>query len=110
MKVLVTGSSKIFQNKDLNAALDAIHQDSPIDTVVVTSDNGYPYLASIWAHDNHVHTRVFVYKGKDDVKRTNQRMMDLEPDIVLAFPGEDATRDILARAANTACTVIEIAG
>jgi len=110
MKVLVTGSSKAFKSETIYKALNTLHKDQGIHLVFITNDNGYAYLASVWASDNKVPTRLFLPVRSEDCRKVNQRMIDAKPDLVLAFPGEIPTIDLVTRATKTKIPVIEIEG
>lgn len=110
MKVLVTGSDKAFKSEVLCQALNALHQDKSVHLVFITNDNGYAYLASVWCSDKKIPSRVFLPVRSEDYRKVNQRMIDAHPDLVLAFPGEVQTIDLVNRATKAKIPVVEIEG
>ena len=96
MKVLVAGG-RDFDDKDwLFKELNAVHSSEPITQIIDGGARGADSLAYLWAHQMEIDNyRAFAnwqkYGKKAGWVRNNQ-MADLEPDLVILFPGGIGTK------------------
>jgi hypothetical protein len=91
MKVLVTGGRGYADREHLFAVLDDIHADSHISHLVHGAANGADTLAGQWARERGVQEVVCPANWNKHGRRAgalrNRAMANLEPDLVVAFPG-----------------------
>lgn len=114
MKVLVTGGRDYRDGARLSAELHAIHRATPITRLVDGSAPGADQLAHVWACMNDIDSVRYPAEwaafGKMAGSIRNQQMLDEErPDLVVAFPGNDGTRDMIMRAVQAGIEVRHIA-
>ena len=111
MKVLVCGGRLFSDGRLLNRALDALHELVSITEIIEGNARGADRLAGLWAKQNNIKNTKFralweVY-GKAAGPIRNQQMLDEgKPDLVLAFPGQRGTADMVARAKRANIKVI----
>lgn len=115
MKVLVCGGrdftdsalvsrylNAIFENSDLNEPLLLIHGDCA---------TGADWLADEWAQKcgsvQVVRCPANWKLGKKAGPLRNEAMLELKPDVVIAFPGGKGTADMVRRAKQKHVRVIE---
>ena len=116
MRVLVCGGRDFCDWKKLNGTLTNLHkQNITITTLIQGKAIGADWLARAWG---------IAALGKDyvidfpaDWKKhgrgagpiRNQQMLDEgKPDLVVAFPGGNGTKDMVTRAKNAGVKVIEV--
>ncbi len=103
MKVLVTGGREYKNYHILSMALDKINP-----TFIISGGaKGADSLAERWAKENGVHIAIVpalwdFYKLSAGVLR-NKAMLELSPDLCLAFPGGKGTRNMVGL-----CTEVDI--
>lgn len=129
MRVVVCGGRDFDDLGFVWSELDAIHaSDGPITLVIHGAATGADDLARRWAEDNNIPTDPHPADWSDihapgAVVKTNrfgkpynalagfwrnQKMADLEPDLVIAFPGEEGTKDMVRRAKIGSIRVIKV--
>lgn len=114
MKIIVCGG-RAYQNRQrVFETLDALHQERKIDLVAQGGASGADALAKEWAREMGVETGTFYADwkayGRLAGPMRNQRMLvDVRPDLVVAFPGGSGTADMILRAEQTGVTIRRIA-
>lgn len=113
MRVLVCGGRTYGNSDHLFAVLDRLHAEHHFDFVLEGGATGADSLARDWAQSRGINGREFHANwgkfGKSAGPIRNQRMLDVgKPDLVVAFPGNDGTEDMVSRAAWAHVPVIEI--
>lgn len=100
--VLVTGGRDFTDRAMLYAALDAFHALDPIGCIIEGGANGADALARAWALARGVFCMTvranWTDLGASAGPRRNQKMVDMKPALVVAFPGGDGTDDCCRRA------------
>lgn len=105
LRVLVTGSREYYLGTHVFAVLDAIHARTPIGVIINGGATGADSLSKWWAKERDVDC--LTVRAEWDTyglvagRRRNQAMLDLSegpPDLVVAFPGDKGTRDMINRA------------
>lgn len=120
MKVLVCGGRRFDDYAMVIRVLDRIHDYAAasglgvIDLIIHGDAPGADKLAGAWAVLRRVECKPFPAKWKghgDDAagRIRNQQMLDEgKPDLVVALPGQEGTRDMLTRAALAGVMAYEL--
>lgn len=107
MRVLVCGGRHFSDKVWLNRSLDELHREKPITLLICGGATGADAHAEAWAKRNEIAHYVVPAKWKTGKRGNgegpirNQRMIDEgKPDLLVAFPGNDGTADMVNRAMN----------
>jgi len=112
MKVLVSGGRE-FRNKALlDKTLDGIHKKKRIELLIHGGARGADSLAHLWAMANGVQTVKcdvnWHFYGKAAGPRRNALMLELEPSLVVIFPGGSGTANMLRLARSKRAEIMEV--
>src|SRR6478735_7482462 len=109
MKVLVCGGRHYDNYGFLSEVLDEIHAATPIELIIEGGQFGAEFLASSWARGHRVPYRSvtpeWARHGKAAGPIRNGEMLDLAPDLVVAFPGGRGTADMVRQARGRGVSV-----
>lgn len=113
MKILVTGS-RYYPAIEVRTVLD--RYIGAVTEIIVGDATGADEAARAWAKDNEIKLTVGTAEwdvyGKSAGPRRNQKMVDMHPDLCLAFPvkGSRGTWDCVRRAqkANIPVTIVRL--
>lgn len=102
MKVLVCGGRKYFDRDRIFAVLNALDEIRPIHAVIEGGATGADSIAGEWAKEHD--RKLFVVKP-DYEKHSpkvaplirNTDMLQLGPELVVAFPGGNGTADMMKK-------------
>lgn len=121
MKVLVCGGRRFRDRGLLHTRLDALHQARPISCVISGAQRYYhvrefigaDWLAIEWALRRQLPFMGYpaqwgVFGPSAGFKR-NTVMVELRPDLVVAFAGGSGTADTVAKARKAGIEVMEVA-
>lgn len=114
MRVLVTGGRDFNDRELLFDALDRLHATHTFTVLIHGDANGADRLSGEWA----VATGIAVEAHPADWKKhgraagpiRNQKMLEENPELVVAFPGGRGTADMVRKAKSAGLKVIEIGG
>ncbi len=102
MRILVCGGRKYNNYNRLCEYLDALDEEIIISEVIQGGANGADSLAKRWADARGIPTQTFMAdwdrygNGAGNIR--NQEMLDVaKPDRVVAFPGNEGTKDMVTR-------------
>jgi hypothetical protein len=117
VKVLVCGG-RHYHNRDLVfTELDKLHTAKWIGLIINGGAGGADKLAREWARSNKIPIKTYIAEwdryGRKAGPIRNQLMLDdAQPDIALAFPGNNGTADMVRRikAKRPRVQLIEIRG
>ena len=113
MRVLVCGGEDYADEARVRAVLDDLHAESPISCVIQGGAPGAGWLGKHWASLRGVAVQTYIPRRHLDgcaagAKR-NQAMIDYgKPDVVVAFPGDRDTADVVQRARAAGIRVVAI--
>lgn len=112
-RVLVCGGRDYDDADYLNRTLDAAHAKEPISIIIHGAYRGADTLARKWANSRGVPHLPFVAPwkilGKAAGPFRNQMMIDQgKPDIVVAFPGNEGTADMIDKAYKAKIRVVDL--
>jgi hypothetical protein len=106
LRLIVCGGRQYLDHLTVTKVLDQVHAENPISELICGGAPGTDDFVKRWAHENCVSVTVVLaewqkYGGDAGLKR-NQKMLELNPDGVIAFPGGAGTADMvrLAREAG----------
>lgn len=112
MRIIVCGGRNYKDRKHVFATLDKLNKVEIITEVIDGGATGADWLASQWSMAHGVkNTRVYAewdLLGKKAGPLRNQQMLDLKPDVVVAFPGGTGTAHMVRIAKEAAVRVYEI--
>lgn len=113
MKVIICGGRDFNDFMGAVAALDKLHEERPITTVVQGGANGADYHGKVWAAHNGIPMVEHKAKWKELGRRAgpvrNQFMLDHEkPDAVIALPGGIGTEHMKRISKEAGVEVIEL--
>ena len=112
MRIIVCGGRNYNNVAHVWRELDRIHEQTPISAVMHGGANGVDAIARDWAVGQGVTRYIckadWVKHGKAAGPLRNARMMEWQPDFVVAFPGGKGTQDCVAKARVAGIKVIEI--
>lgn len=113
MKVVITGGREYTDDVTIYHYLDWVHKNSPITLLINGVARGADSIARQWAIDRNIpYHDVPVLKehwkqyGKAAGNIRNGWMLDLNPDVVIAFPGNTGTADCMRQATKRGIKVI----
>lgn len=113
MKVLVCGGRDFANVAFIWTRLDRLHAERPITELIHGGARGVDTIAGDWAKTKPGIKR-WVCKaewekhGKAAGPKRNARMLEWEPDLVVAFPGGRGTADMVARARKVNIEIMEV--
>lgn len=113
MKVLVCGGRSYRNEANVCRVLDAMHNDTPISVLIEGGASGADAMAASWAKIRKVNVRTFFARWQEFGKAAgpirNRRMLDEgKPDVVVAFPGDGGTENMVKQARHAGVRVVEI--
>lgn len=111
MRLLVCGGRDFTNYGFICEVLDAIHKITPVTVLIHGNARGADELGGAWATGRGVKVWPVPANWKRDGRRAgplrNQRMLGLNPELVVAFPGGRGTADMVRRAKAAGIEVIE---
>ncbi|HDR9497067.1 TPA: DUF2493 domain-containing protein [Burkholderia cepacia] len=116
MKIIVCGGRDYGQEEReerlLFDVLDAQHALRPIELVIQGAARGADTMAKLWAEARSVDCLSVPAKweknGRGAGPIRNARMLDYEPDLVIAFPGGRGTANMVHQAKTAGVKVVEV--
>lgn len=113
MRVLVTGSRKMEDKATVFRTLSRLHQAKPITLLIHGGAAGADSFAGEWAEVNRVNTSVFKPDwrryGRGAGPKRNEEMAATNPDVCVAFSGDNGTADMVKRATRRGIPVVSVA-
>jgi hypothetical protein len=104
MRVLITGGRKFNDLKLLETTLDATHATVPISNLIHGAASGADTMAGEWASKNGIEVVACPANwkrfGRGAGPIRNREMLELSPDLLVAFPGGRGTADMISAAKN----------
>lgn len=111
MRVLVTGGRHFNEFDLLKTTLDSVHSRNPISVLIHGAASGADTLAGKWASENGIEVTScpadWKKYGRSAGPIRNREMLELSPDLVVAFPGGRGTADMVSAAAQKGIEVLE---
>lgn len=112
MKVIVCGGRDFYNTGWLFSDMNRFHELYNFTTVIQGGAPGADHLAYEWAMNKGLHVKTVkaqwnIY-GKSAGAIRNKVMADMNPDLVIAFPGGSGTADMVRRAKEKGIKVIEV--
>lgn len=103
MRVLVCGSREMADWRAVSDALWSIHHDTRITEIIHGTAHGADELAKRWANMNGIPERGFRPEWKAFGKaagpiRNKRMIVEGKPDLVIAFPGKNGTKNMVDQA------------
>lgn len=113
MRVLVCGGRRYLDRERVFLELDDLHLQQPITLVIHGGAKGADRSAEAWAMSRGVPWRRFLADfatlGKAAGPLRNARMIaEGKPDLVLAFPGNRGTADMVRKAFSAGIPVVRV--
>lgn len=114
MRTLICGGRDYADRMRVEAVLDKLHTDAGIDLLIQGGANGADKLASDWAYSHRIAQLQFNAEwenfGTMAGPMRNKRMLEEgRPDVVIAFPGNKGTRNMIAQALRHGVKIVRIA-
>ncbi len=113
MKILVCGGRTFTNRNFVFWELDRLALHHKIEQVIVGGAMGADQLGLEWAHSRKIAKTMvpadWRVHGRAAGPIRNQKMLDLKPDLVVAFPGGKGTADMVARSRKAGVEVLELA-
>jgi hypothetical protein len=114
VRVIVCGGRDYADDAKVREVLDAGVDGEPITALAEGGGHGADEHADEWAVMRGVETKTYnadwLQHGKAAGPIRNQVMLDeFRPDVVIAFPGDRGTADLVSRAKKAGVRVIEVA-
>ena len=111
LRVLVCGGRHYSGRQRVFAALDELHDDKGVCLIIEGGATGADFLAREWAMARGVPFKTYDAEwttyGKPAGPIRNAKMLaDGKPDMVLAFPGNRGTADMIAQATRAGVPAI----
>lgn len=112
MKLLVCGGRDYRNEAYVWLTLDRLHAETPITEIITGGVPGADRIANDWAKTKPIKRYVskadWKAHGKSAGPKRNARMLEWNPDLVLAFPGGRGTANMVAQAKASGIKVIEV--
>jgi hypothetical protein len=112
MKVLVCGGRDFTNSAYVFSTLDKLHEATPITALMQGGAKGADDLARQWAASNpgvkrYVCHADWATHGRSAGPKRNARMLEWQPDLVVAFPGGRGTANMVGLAKAAGVKVVE---
>ena len=103
MRVLICGGRDFTDRTELYTELDRLHSEHVFETVIVGGIHGADALTIAWAQDRGIATQVFTaewnrFGSKSGPLRNARMLAEGRPDLVVAFPGDRGTANLVKQA------------
>lgn len=129
MRIIVCGGRRYTNGALVYTELDKLHEKTPIRALMHGGAHGADRLAREWAHTKPdiirfrskadwldlSHPDAVIKERPDGVKydamaghRRNAKMLSWGPDLVVAFPGDRGTHDMIDQATKAGVPVLKI--
>jgi hypothetical protein len=113
VKVLVCGGRDFHDAARVHSVLDHYHAQRPFSFIIHGAAPGADSLAGQWALLRDVAQQAFPadwnkHGRAAGPKRNAQMLAEGKPDVVIAFPGERGTRNMIDQARAAGVPVIEV--
>lgn len=113
LKVLVCGGRDYHNVRTIKSWLDGIHSDFGIKLVIEGGATGADEHAREWAFRNRIKVVTYVadwerYGRAAGPKRNRRMLLESAPDLVIAFPGDDGTADMVKRAKSKGVDLVQV--
>lgn len=113
MKVLICGGRDFNNFAHVKKVMDEIHSKTPVELVISGKARGADALGEQWAISKNIPIDPYPANWNDHGKAAgpirNQQMLDEgKPDLVVAFPGGNGTRDMINRSKRANVRVFEV--
>lgn len=113
MKTVLVCGGRYYADRDrLFAELDALHDQQGIKGVINGGALGADTLARAWATERCIPLVTFRANWKEHGRAAgpmrNAVMLESKPDLVIAFPGGQGTRNMILQARRALVPVIEV--
>lgn len=111
--VLVCGGRDFYDWKKLSVYLGAYHDEYGIEHLIHGNACGADWLAKAWAHFKGIPQTPFpadwkTHKYAAGAIRNKQMLDEGSPDLVVAFPGGNGTKDMIRQAKKAGVEVLEV--
>lgn len=114
MRILVTGGRDFEDQALLESVLDSLQSMHHIEAVLHGDASGADRLAGQWAKSRNIAVEAYPADWKKFGRAAgpirNQKMLDENPDILIAFPGGKGTADMVSRAKKAGLVVVVVEG
>lgn len=112
-RVLVCGGREYNDGTRVNFILDQLHHATPIDVIIQGEATGADTLAKEWAEYHGIPVDPFkahwrIYGKRAGAMRNTQMLIEGKPDLVVAFPGNDGTADMVKQADKAGVPIFEV--
>jgi hypothetical protein len=112
MKVLVCGGRDFTNIAFIWARLDQLHAERPFTAMITGGAKGADTIANDWGKTKPITRYVskadWAKHGRAAGPIRNARMLEWEPDLVVAFPGGVGTANMISQARAAGVEVVEI--
>lgn len=103
MIVVVTGGREFKNDEFIFETLDKLHRESPINILVEGGARGADRGARLWAKQNNVLSKTYYpdwmrYGNAAGAIRNRAMLIGESPDLVIAFPGDKGTKNMIMQA------------
>lgn len=113
MKVIVCGGRNFHNYEAFERFMDMLNAIWRISFVMHGDARGADTLAKYWANQRHIEHQAFPADWKTYPRGAgpirNRQMLAEKPELVIAFPGGDGTRDMRKQATKAGVTVLNLA-
>jgi hypothetical protein len=111
-RVLVCGGRSFADIDLLNGVLDKLSANYTIECIIEGDAPGADRMAGTWARSHGIPNFKFAADwkafGRAAGPKRNSKMLELHPNLVIAFPGSRGTADMVGKAKNAGIEVVEI--
>lgn len=113
-RVLVCGGRDFADAESLVTFLNDFHSKTPISVLIEGGARGADRLARTWAEWMRIRVETYNadwdrYKKSAGPIRNRQMLVEGKPDLVIAFPGGNGTKNMIDQATRAGIKVIKIA-
>lgn len=113
MRILICGGRDYDDTEKMYAFLDEINKSLQIDTIIEGDARGADRIAGYWARKNKIDNLKFPADWDTHGKaagfiRNKQMLEEGNPDLVIAFPGGNGTKNMIKIAREAGVKVIEV--
>jgi hypothetical protein len=111
MKALICGGRKFNDMKLASSTLDRLRTELGFTNIIQGGATGADTIAMLWANSRGVPNVTYpaqwnIHGKKAGPMRNTQMLEEGKPDVVIAFPGDKGTRDMVSKAEAAGVKVI----